>query len=498
MKDQKEGELELMKKVIFLLVDSLMPDVLEKCMRNKTVPALQFLKDRGRYWPDCVTVFPTMTASVDSSLLTGVFPDIHRIPGLIWYDPEEKAVINYLNGWKCVRKLGLSNCAKNVLYNLNQKHLSKQITTLFEELALRKKTSASINAIIHRGSKKHRVQLPFLMNLATKFRMVKDINGPEVLTLGAMVRTDFDRTIPRQMKDSRHMYGINDAYAVNVLKTLIQSNNQPDFTLIYLPDNDREVHKKNPAHAEEALIRVDRHIEEVLNIYGSWENAIEQCVFIVTSDHGQTRIGKEQSYNIDLDLLFESLRVHQLGEDVEDHDLIVCNNERMAYVYPLKPDKQEQILRQLSLESRIDLIAWKVNDGVLVREGGSGRELSFKPGGLQKDIYGANWTIDGEWATLDLRSDMGSIVYGDYPDALSRLYGALYSQDIPMIVITARPRYQFKSRLYPLHLNGGSHGSLHKYDSLIPLIVVGTEHYVKEPPRLIDLKQLIIELFETE
>ncbi|MEV2757577.1 alkaline phosphatase family protein [Paenibacillus larvae] len=58
-----------LKKVIVLLVDSLMPDTLEACIRHKTVPALQFLMDRGRYWPNCVTVFPTMTASVDSSLV---------------------------------------------------------------------------------------------------------------------------------------------------------------------------------------------------------------------------------------------------------------------------------------------------------------------------------------------------------------------------------------------------------------------------------------------
>lgn len=65
-----------------LLVDSLMPNILEDAIRHKTVPALQFLKDRGRYWPNCVTVFPTMTASVDSSLLTGEYPDVHRVPGL--------------------------------------------------------------------------------------------------------------------------------------------------------------------------------------------------------------------------------------------------------------------------------------------------------------------------------------------------------------------------------------------------------------------------------
>lgn len=102
--------------------------------------------------------------------------------------------------------------------------------------------------------------------------------------------------------------------------------------LVYLPDNDHKVHKKNPAHAEESLIQVDKRIQEILNVFDSWDEALNQCVFVVTSDHGQTRIGKEKEFNIDLDHLLEPLRVLQLGEDVSDHDIVVCNNERMAYI----------------------------------------------------------------------------------------------------------------------------------------------------------------------
>jgi predicted AlkP superfamily pyrophosphatase or phosphodiesterase len=485
-----------MKKVILLLIDSLMPDIVEDSLRHKTVPALQFLKDRGRYWPDCVTVFPTMTASVDSSLVTGVYPDVHRIPGLIWYNPEERVIVDYVNGWRCVWKLGLSNSTRNVLYHLNEKHLSKQVTTVFEELALREKTSASINTIIHRGHKKHRVKLPFFLNLITRFRFHDEISGPDVLTLGDLVESPVNTKLPRRMKSLPKRYGINDTYAIAAAKDLIQSGNQPDFMLVYLPDNDHEVHKQNPAHAEGALIRVDQRIQEILNLYGSWDEALRQCVWIVTGDHGQTRIGGKKDFTIDLDDLLKSFRVLQLGEDVGDHEIVISNNERSAYLYPLKENIQEEILPRLQLESRIDLIAWKQGQGVFVREGGSGRELYFAPDGPNSDIYGRTWTISGEWAVLDLRLEQGIVHYGDYPDALSRLYGALYSQDVPMIVITARPRFEFLSRYYPRHLNGGCHGSLHKYDSLVPLIIAGTDHPMHGPPRLVDLKQYILELFD--
>ncbi|HWO96520.1 MAG TPA: alkaline phosphatase family protein [Bacillus sp. (in: firmicutes)] len=485
-----------MKKIILLLVDSLMPSILEDCMQQRTVPALQFLVDRGRYWSNCITSFPTMTASVDSSLVTGVYPDVHRVPGLIWFDPQEKEIINYVNGWKCVRKLGLSNCTQNVLYNLNEKHLSKQVSTIFEELAMRGRTSGSINAMVHRSVKKHRVRLPFLLNLSTRFRFHDHISGPDVMTLGAMVQTDVQE-IPKQIQGFKKVYGINDDYAVSATKSLIRSGNIPEFLLVYLPDNDHRVHKKNPNHAEESLIQVDKCIQQILNTFSSWDEALNQYIFIVTSDHGQTRIGNGKEFNIDLDSLLEHFKVLQLGEDVKDHDIVVCNNERMAYIYPLKPEINEQILRRLLSESRIDIIATKENEGIRIKEGGSGREVYFKPNGPYTDIYGSTWTINGEWEVLDLRLNDGVVDYGDYPDGLSRLYGAMYSQEIPVIVVTTRPRYEFKSRFYPVHLDGGSHGSLHKYDSTIPLIITGTEHRINEPPRLIDLKYFIINIFES-
>lgn len=486
-----------MKKVIMLLVDSLMPNVLEDAIRHKTVPALQFLKDRGRYWSNCVTVFPTMTASVDSSLLTGVYPDVHGVPGLIWYDPEEKKIVNYINGWKCVKKLGLSNCARNVLYNLNEKHLSKQITTIFEELAHRGITSASINAMVHRSLKKHRITLPFLVNLASGFRFSGSISGPDVLTLGAMVETGMEQKIPRRLSGFRQNFGITDTYAVHLVSQLIQSGNQPDFILAYLPDNDHKVHRNNPAHAEEALIQVDQQIQQILNGFGNWDQALGQNIFIVISDHGQTRIGKDKEFNIDLDRLLNSFHVLQLGEEVRDHELVVANNERMAYIYPLKQDKLQEAIKKVMTEPRLDIIAWKENQGIEVREGGSGRKLFFKPGGPIMDPYGSSWTINGEYEVLDLRDHQNNLEYGDYPDVLARLFGALNSQKVPMIVITARPRYEFKSRYFPMHLNGGSHGSLHKYDSMIPLIVAGTGRLIKEPPRLVDLKQFVVELFDS-
>lgn len=484
-----------MKKIILILVDSLIPSVLEKCFQARTVPALQYLRDRGQFRPDCVTVFPTMTASVDSSLTTGTYPNVHKVPGLIWYDPKQKEMINYINGAKCVYKLGIRNCAQNVLFHLNEKHLSPHVTTIFEELAERGITSGSINMIIHRAPLKHQLRLPTPLQWLLRMSPDRTVPGPEILTLGAMA---YPSILKRKLKKYfTFRYGINDDYAISAATELVKTGKQPDFTMIYLPNNDHEVHIKSPNYGESPLVRADQHIQRLLRAYGSWEQALKQNVIIVTSDHGQTHIGKEEAYNIDLDKCLQHYRVLQLGEKInESHQVVVCNNERMAYFYPIQAGVEARLIEDLKKESRIDLIAWKDNGQVRVVEGGAERSMTFSPEGPYHDPYGRNWSLNGDLTVLDIHVHEKHIEYEDYPDALSRLYGALFSQDCSMIVITARPKYEFKSKYHPMHNDGGSHGSLHKWDSLIPLFVAGAERDIPLPSRLVDLKNYILQLYD--
>lgn len=67
------------------------------CFHNQ-LPAFQYLIEHGQYYKNLVSSFPTMSVTIDSSLLTGKYPDEHRIPGLTWYSSDEKKVINYGTG----------------------------------------------------------------------------------------------------------------------------------------------------------------------------------------------------------------------------------------------------------------------------------------------------------------------------------------------------------------------------------------------------------------
>jgi hypothetical protein len=83
--------------------------------------------------------------------------------------------------------------------------------------------------------------------------------------------------------------------------------------------------------------------------------------------------------------------------------------------------------------------------------------------------------------------------YGQYPDVLERLSGALNSHKGEFLVVTAKPGYELADRSSPTHEGGGGHGSIRRMESLVPLIIVGTN----EKPanlRMVDLKAYLLDL----
>lgn len=494
-------ERKMAKKVILLLIDSLMHETLKQVMEQGEAPALRFFRDRGRYWKEAVTLFPTMTASVDSSLVTGVYPDQHNVPGLIWFDPVQREVVNYINCWQSVIKIGIKKTADNLLHQLNEVHLSRQVTTIFEDLEQRGIPSAAINAVVHRGSTPHPIRLPFLLRLLLGREMEGLVYGPERMTLGSLIPQEFHGRLSFWVKGPFRRYGINDEYAVEATRYFLSQPSSPRFFFVYLPDHDHRVHRVTPKRAIQSLRRVDTKLQRILNLFPSWEEALKETVFILLGDHGQTKIGKEKNHQIDLDRLLSQFRLLPVGKKATDEDLVIANNERMAYLYPLKDGVMQRLQRVLSHEKEIDLVAWKEEGGVRVTKGGDYRSFFFKPEGEWLDSYGKRWAVQGDFFPEMLRIEEGRIQFPEYPDLFSRLYGALYAQDIPVLVITASPGHELKNKDYPTHLGGASHGSLHRIDSYVPLIIAGTDlpypdegYPYADHPRLLVLKEYILRL----
>lgn len=164
----------------------------------------------------------------------------------------------------------------------------------------------------------------------------------------------------------------------------------------------------------------------------------------------------------------------------------------MAYIYV--NDKQvelSEIVNILKEDERIGFIAWKDEQTNYVVSPQHGEELTFSPHGSYVDEYEQSWDIDGEMSVLDLMmSEEGRIQYQDYPDALARLHGSLHSQEGRVIIVDAKPSYEFIEEHSHDHTGGGAHGSLHKVDSIVPIIVAGTNEFAQYN-RLVDVKEWI-------
>lgn len=491
-----------MKKLILFIIDSLHPVVLERTLSEGNAPALSFLARHGHYYDHVVSCFPTMTPVAMSSIITGHLPNLHEVQGFIWYHEKLFRVVDYGATWQSLVKLGPEKVIRNLLKRLNEEHLSRQTPTLYEKLEENGLTTGNINFFVHRAHREYITKIPPVITLASGFRLYKEkVFGPHILSLGDLVRP-----LPRKRQlfsptGIFHRFGFNDVFSGQMAARLIEAGQQPDFLMVYFPDNDKHSHVKGPLRTGPSIERADRSVAAVLNAIGPWDKALEENVIIVIGDHSQTTVGLGEEYLIDLDRAlrpFKRLKAREKADE-KNREIVICPNERMAFVYLLQDHEQllPEVVEILARDPRNAQVAWKSHrNGYSVIQGGTEKRLNFAPGAAFTDEYGLGWDCSGDLKVVDARvSPEGILKFGQYPDAFSRLVGALDARNSPKIVLSARAGYEYFAEGAPIHPGGGSHGSLEAEDSVVPMIIAGTAEGLNHP-RITDLFSFILEHFQ--
>lgn len=261
------------KSVIVLLYDSLMSKPLQQAIQEGKAPAFDFLMKRGSFYPQVVSSYPTMSVAIDSTILTGSYPDHHHVPGLIWFNEQEQTTVSYGSGPHETIVNGVANVLQHSAIHLNQQHLSKQVQTIYEKLAQQNVQAASINGLIYRGGTAHELYVPGLLSHMNTLPRQLTVNGPELLSLGVLAQYNKD--------NDRHNYawdkfGFNNKFTVNELALLIKNNQLAPFTFAYLPDADTLLHKHGPDDLQ-AIEQADQSLQQLLDLFGSWEAASQQA-----------------------------------------------------------------------------------------------------------------------------------------------------------------------------------------------------------------------------
>ncbi|WP_081327446.1 alkaline phosphatase family protein [Paenibacillus polymyxa] len=481
------------KPVIVILIDSLMDKPLQDAIQEGRAPAMQYLLHQGQYFPQVVSSFPTMSVTIDSTLLTGTYANQHHVPGLVWYSDQKKRMILYGNGAKEALKIDQLQVFLDAIYQLNQVHLNKKTKTIHEELADKGKESASINAIVFRGKTKHALKVPDFIANSSRVPEKMIVTGPKWLSYAALAQLN-----PKNSWNTPlwKKFGMNDEFSAKDTAFLISQKKLPDVTITYFPENDNLAHRKGPTQLE-GIEKADQALQTVLNAYGSWEQAVNNAIWVVMGDSAQSAVYDDrQVAAVDLKSLLNHYRIAKLNQPVRSDDqIVIAANERMAYIYAISDNVElSNVAKLLQHEDKLDIIAMK--DGtnhIHVTKGKRDKLFSYHPGGKFIDEYGQSWTLSGEEDLVDITVNNNRIQYGKYPDVLARLHGAMNSHEGRYVVVTVQPGYELVGESSPTHIGGGAHGSLHEKDSLVPLIISGTNTRPKTL-RIVDIKDWIMQL----
>jgi hypothetical protein len=492
----------IVKKVILFVIDSLHPVVLEKVLAEGKTPAFRFLAKQGTYIERVVSSFPTMTPVATSSMITGTWSDRHAVPGFIWYNEEIRKIVDYGATWQSVLRIGPEKVLRNQLIRLNEEHLNSETPTLYEMLESGGYSTGCVNFFMHRAAHLYRVKLPFLIALATRFGLKQEkVSGPSQLILGQLIQPFLSGRLNTYPRGVFQRFGFNDAFSAKIAAQLVREGKQPDFMVVYFPDNDKYSHKYGPLCTGSSLEQVDRHVAAVLDEFDSWEKALEENMIIVTGDHSQTAVGFGNEYLIDLDRALKSFkRLKATEEASEDNnkEIAICPNERMAFIYLLQRETKilPDVVSVLVKDSRNAQIAWKVSENrYCVLQGGTEKQLFFSRLGPYQDVYGQSWSWEGDLSVVDVYvSGDQKIEFGKFPDAFTRLISALEVRHESRVVLSAASGYEYLALGAPIHPGGGSHGSLEAEDSTVPMII--SEMSVRlEQARIIDLFPMILRHF---
>jgi Type I phosphodiesterase / nucleotide pyrophosphatase len=472
------------RKLILTYVDSLRTDMLERAIAEGRAPSFGALVERGVLVPDCVSSFPSVTPVACAEITTGVTADRHWISGMNWYHRLERRYVEYGSSLDATRTVGIFRALYDLIYNMNLAHLNPGVETLFERLDDAGARTVCTPFLVYRGRHRHQVSLEGLVRRAvdaTRLKLRHHTWGPAELFYGDLYAS---REVPCR---STSMPGTRDGYSACCAAEFVKAGDF-DFLLLSLPDNDTYCHRHGPEASVESIAKADRCFSKLVEAAGGMGPFLEEHAVILLADHAQTPV--HQGLPLTELLAREWAVLQPSGNQPELAQLAVSPTGRAAHIY-LLPGEGERAehaeVRQRLVETEgVDLVCWLERDGEPARRGGmetggkatavvqrDGRQLRFRPGRAVADLRDGRWDLEGDPEALDAVVEDGRLRSEEYPDALARVFTALSAPNAGDLILSLTPGFEALDWGGVAHVGGGSHGALHRGDSLGPLLFAG-------------------------
>jgi predicted AlkP superfamily pyrophosphatase or phosphodiesterase len=418
-------------KLILAVIDGLTPEALEAGLASGRTPALQLLADHGRYGR-AVSTFPSLTPVCISSIATGGHPDVHHIPHLVWYHRLEQRFVEYGSSFGAVLAAGAIRSLRDTVYEMNQTHLSPDATTVFESLEDAGLRAAAVNLTCYRGRTRHIATVPGAPAGYGPSRFF-------YYNLFQSQETGAPLSVLHRAK------GSTDAYAAAVGRWLVNRDDF-DFMAYYLSDVDFASHTLGPDGIIDALAQADASLWTLIEAAGGPDEFLGRYAVMVCSDHGQTRVER-------------AIRLEDSFAGLEGEVVVAASNRAgMVYRLPACSLDARGLARRLDGEPAVEVSLFREGDEAVARR--EGEELRFAPDG-------DGWATSGDAAILD------------HPDALARAWAALANPNAGELLVSPVEGVELADLGGRHHAGGGSHGSLVRGDSEVPVLSVGVDAEVR-------------------
>jgi hypothetical protein len=469
-------------KLVLCVIDAMAPAMLERAVAAGSAPVLERMIERGRYIPDCVAAFPSVTPVCAASIVTGVAQDLHRIPAMNWFHREEDRYVEYGSSFRAAQRFGITRQLTDTVYNLNRAHLSPDTPTVFEALDDAEVRTAGTTYLMYRGRYRHEPQRDTALTRIAATLMRHPVMGPRELFYA-----DIFSSRPTGCRSGLGMPGVRDRHSGCVSAYLVE-HDLFDFLLLSLPDNDWYSHKHGPDAQVESIAQADLQLARVFEASGGVDEFLSEHAVIAMADHSQAPVTSTIALQDELAEL--GVLGPTRGPRGEEPRIAVCPSQRAAMVYALhEPERDAMrasvVTRALGIDG-VDHVMWLARDahdtpheGIITSP--TDGELRFSPGGPIEDPRGVSWNIQGPLSVIDGSVQDGRLLTPTYPDVLARVWAALTCPNSGEVLLSAAPGYEFIDWGRQAHVGGGSHGSLHASDSLGALVLCGVELPQPEP-----------------
>lgn len=481
------------KKLVLTVIDAMKPEMLERAVEQGRAPVLEQIMQRGAYMPDCVSTFPSVTPVAAAAIATGTTPDQHHIPSMNWFHRGEERYVEYGSSFEASRQFGLFRSLVDTVYNMNLTHLSRNVKTVFEHTQDAGLRTVGTTYLMFRGRTRHEASDDGMYPRLARFANFRHgVWGPDELfyaDLFASQRTG--------CRGALGMPGQRDQHTACVGAHCVE-NDLFDFMIFSLPDNDTYSHKRGPYAQVTSIAAADRALEQMMQPAGGIDAFLDDHAMVVMSDHSQIAVVDRVNLG---DALSGFDVITPFDARVDGKEIAICPSQRSAQIYVIEPERREEVagkvVRSLVGVEGIDVIARRLGDDEATVWSPRG-ELRFGPGSDLTDPRGCSWSIDGDPDTLGLDVEDGRVSSGSYPDALGRLWAALGSPTTGDVLLSAGGGYEFVDWGGVAHVGGGSHGSLHRGDSLGALLMAGVDSPARDNWSIQDVTPAILDHFGIE